>query len=59
MSSELTRIGGPSDFEDDVVLLDKKDIYPKFKETMSDEELDSYNFYLLKGSLSSQFAFKR
>lgn len=58
-ASELTRIGGPSDFEDDVVLLDKKDIYPKFKETMSDEELDSYNFYLLKGSLSSQFAFKR
>lgn len=48
-----------NDDDEDAVLLDEADVYDKFKNELSAEEFSSYNFYLLKGASSAQFAFKK
>lgn len=58
---ELLRMDGPSSFEKEVELLEEADVYSFFKKELSAEELNSYDFYLMKGraNLKMQFAIKK
>ena len=56
--NELLRMADADSFKE-VKKIDKEELNSKFKEELSDKEMEKYNFYRLMGTLPTTFAFKK